>query len=258
MKIKFFGICILAVSSLLFLQCTKSDKKAESGNASVEKNMAEGELGPLAKKLKEKADASAAKTPAEIKKVMMDALEELKANKVAESAIGEGGTLPKFNLPDISRGNFNSKEMNEKSALVLVFYRGSWCPYCNLQLRDLQARLKDIKAAGGELVAISPETPDRTAKKVKEDGIEYYVLSDVNGVVSRKFGLSFTLPEDLRKVYLQFGINLEEANGNDKWELPIAATYVVNKQGKIVYAFLDNDYKKRAETDDIIKALKTL
>ena len=242
MNSKITGLLILTIFSFGLLQCTKSNKSQKQGT--------------LKEQLANKAANS--KAPADAKKIMLKAIEDLKAEKVAEKAVKVGGVLPKFNLPDVSRGNFNSKEMNQKGPMIITFYRGGWCPYCNLQLKDLHSRMSEIKEAGGILVAISPEKADRTQKMVEEKGYDFYVLSDVNGIVSRKFGLAYTLPEDLKKVYLNNGLNLEDFNGNDKWELPLAATYVIDANGKIVYSFIDADYKVRAETEEVIKALKSL
>ncbi|MEM7647126.1 MAG: redoxin domain-containing protein, partial [Pseudomonadota bacterium] len=113
-------------------------------------------------------------------------------------------------------------------------------------------------ALGAELVAISPETPDKTAETVKKQKLGFFVLSDRKGEVIENFGLRFDLPPDLIEVYKQFGIQLDKANASRKWQLPLAATYIINKNGVIVYAFVNADYKKRAETSELIQILSRL
>ena len=166
--------------------------------------------------------------------------------------------MPDFTLPDVNNKPVSSKDLLAKGPLVVIFYRGGWCPYCNLQLHDIQKHLKALKATGAELVAISPEKPDATAETVKKQKLQFYVLSDSNGTVGKKFGLMFKLNDDLKAVYKKFGINLTEANNNDKWELPLAATYIVKQDSKIAYSFVNADYTKRAETTELIDIVKSL
>jgi peroxiredoxin len=221
-------------------------------------NSTQAQAKSLSVQLEEKAKASADKSPAEVKKVMEDAIEQLRLSQVMKAALKKDDKMPAFVLNDIKQGQVSSQELLKKGPLVIVFYRGGWCPYCNLQLRDLQLRMSEIKKAGANLVAISPEAPDRTADTIKKEELQFYVLSDTQGQVIKSFGLMFELSPDLIKIYKKFGINLDQHNAEKKWELPLAATYIVDKNGKIVYAFVDADYKKRAETTDLIKILKKL
>lgn len=210
----------------------------------------------LKAQLEEKAKASADQSPAEVKKVMQDAIKELQQSEVMKSALKKGDKMPAFVLNDIKKGAVKSQDLLKKGPLVVVFYRGGWCPYCNFQLRDIQLHLDDIKKAGANLVAISPEAPDRTADTIKKDDLQFYVLSDTDGKVIKSFGLMFNLSEDLIAVYKKFSINLDQQNASKKWELPLAATYIVGQDGKVVYAFVDADYKKRAETTELVKILQ--
>lgn len=244
---------VLGLFLIFFLcQCTK---KNPTSNA---KSQTPSGDPTLTEQLAEKAAASAQKTPIEIKQVMFKAIEDLKNSQILEKALKKGDKIPSFELHDVQKGRVQSSELLQKGPLLLIFYRGGWCPYCNLQLRDLQKNLKAIRSTGAQLVAISPEVPDQTAETVKKENLEYFVLSDADGEVGKKFGLMFQLPEDLKGVYLKFGIDLEKSNGNRNWELPLAATYIVNRQGEIIYSFVDADYKKRADTLDLIKILKEL
>ena len=210
----------------------------------------------LTQQLEQTAAQSAAKSPDEIKKIMFDAIAELKKSAIINSALKVGDRIPAFSLPDVKRGLISSSELLKKGPLIVTFYRGGWCPYCNLQLHDLQLHLKEIRATGAELVAISPEKPDQTAATIKKNELDFYVLSDTDGKVSKQFGLNYPLSAELKDVYKKFGIDLELANGNKNWELPLAATYIINTQGVISYAFVDADYKKRAETLELIEIRK--
>jgi len=215
-------------------------------------------LESLTEQLRDKAADSIEKLPKEALAIMNNAIEEVKTLEVVKTALKVGDRLPNFSLPDVQKGMVNSLELLKKGPLLISFYRGGWCPYCNLQLRDLQVHLPQIKETGAQLVAISPQVPDETAETVKKDELDFLVLSDAQGKVGEQFGLMFKLPDDLLTIYRKFGIDLEKANGNDSGELPLAATYIVNTEGKIVYAFVDEDYKKRAETKDLIETLKGL
>ena len=163
--------------------------------------------------------------------------------------------MPAFALEDVKHGLIKSADLLKRGPLLVVFYRGGWCPYCNLQLRDLQKHLKSIQAQGAQLVAISPQTPDSTAGTVKKGNLGFYVLSDNDGAVAKKFGLMYKLNKELIALYKKFEIDLENSNGNKDWELPISATYIVNQSGKITYSFVDADYKKRPETSELVKLI---
>ena len=175
-----------------------------------------------------------------------------------KNALSVGAKMPEFSLKDSSGKLVSSKELAKSGNLVIVFYRGSWCPFCNLYLRNLQKRLADITAAGGKLVAISVENPDASMAVARKNEVQFTVLSDPDLDVARKFGIVYQLPAATDEMYKSHGLDVAKHNEMAKPELPLAATYVVNKKGKIVYAYLDTDYKKRAEPDVIIENLKKL
>ncbi len=243
-------IIVLAIVSTSIVGCTKSEEKSETAQ--------HVENRTLTVQLAERAQESAGKAPKETRQIMMKAIKDLKESQVMEKALKKGDKIPNFTLPDVLKGDVSSEVLLKQGPLLITFYRGGWCPYCNLQLRDLQKHLPEIKNTGAELVAISPQTPDASTETVKKQRLEYYVLSDVDGKVGDQFGLMFKLNDDLKKVYQKFGIDLQKANGNSQWELPVSATYIVNTDGEIVYAFVDADYKKRAETLELIKILQDM
>ena len=158
--------------------------------------------------------------------------------------------------------------------MVLNFYRGGWCPYCNYELRAFEEVLERIEDLGSQLVAISPETPDNSLTTKDKNELSYAVLSDVGNNVSNDYGLVYiwmsrerqqrsfncchSLDERLRPVYKNSGVDLPATNGDDTFNLPMPATYVINQSGEIVYAFVSEDYTKRAEPSEVVKILTTL
>jgi len=142
--------------------------------------------------------------------------------------------------------------------MVLSFYRGSWCPFCNLELNALQTMLPEIKACGARLVAISPELPDNSLSHAEKLGLEFDVLTDLGNRVAREYGLIMTIHETLRPLYLQWGLDVPAANGDESYELPVPATYVIDKNGTIRAAYIEKDYTKRMEPLAIMESLKQL
>ena len=136
----------------------------------------------------------------------------------------------------------------------MTFYRGGWCPYCNLTLARLQKELPKFKAAGATLIALSPERPDSSLTTADKNELEFEILSDAGNGVARAYGVVFTLTNDVARSY-QEGFGLHEYNGDASNELPLAATYVIGTDGVITYAFLHADYRERAEPRDILAAL---
>ncbi len=174
----------------------------------------------------------------------------------ARGALNVGAMMPGFALKDAFGKEVRSGDLLREGSLVIVFYRGSWCPFCNLYLRNLQKRIGDITAAKGRLVAISVETPDASMAVAKKNELQFTVLSDPNLETARKFGIVYQMPAETAEAYRSRGLDIAKHNAMERPELPLGATYVVNKKGKIVYAFLETDYKKRAEPDVIIENLK--
>ncbi|MEO0456305.1 MAG: peroxiredoxin-like family protein [Cyanobacteria bacterium P01_A01_bin.114] len=196
------------------------------------------------------------KAPADIQGVMGKATQDLADSGIIDRALKVGDRIPTVTLPDATGQSFSVQAALEKGPVVLAFYRGGWCPYCNLELKALQQVLPEIKAAGATLIAISPETPDNSLSTSEKNALSFVVLSDVGNRVARDFGLVFQLAEELRPIYKGFGIDIEAYNGDATFELPVPATYVVAPDGDIVYAFANADYTKRAEPADVITALK--
>ena len=196
--------------------------------------------------------------PEETLKIMQSGTEKLIKSGIAEKCLKEGDKIPAFTLPNPKNERVSSDIMLSKGPLVINFYRGAWCPYCNLELRAYQEVLPEILNLGAQLVAISPNLPDNSLSSIEKHSLTFEVLSDIGNKISRQFGLVFTLDALLQPLYKQFGIDIPASNGDESYELPIPATYVVNPDGIIKLAFVDADYTKRLDPNEVIETLRNL
>lgn len=211
---------------------------------------------PFSVQLDSLRQVSNAQTPPKLLSAGQQGLEEMIAAKVTERALQVGAQAPAFALDDARGVRTESSALLAKGPMVLVFYRGAWCPFCNLYLRELQRHLPEIQALGGSLVAISVEPADRSLSVAEKNALTFTVLSDPQFQVARKFGIVYEMPKVMNDAILEVGFDLARYNGTEKSELPLSATYVISKSGQIRYAFLDADYKRRAEPRDILRSLK--
>ncbi|WP_022952096.1 peroxiredoxin-like family protein [Leucothrix mucor] len=188
-----------------------------------------------------------------------EVIAEAKAFQQGGDALAVGQRVPAFELPDAEGNLVSSADLLAKGPLVVTFYRGSWCPYCNLQLRALQARLADINALGAQLVAISPQVPDGSLSKNEISEMDFIVLSDQNAKVAAEYGVAWEVPEFmLNHMKVDRQLDLESINNGNGSVLPIPATFVIGTDGVITWRYVDVDYRTRSEPDDIIEALKKL
>jgi peroxiredoxin len=170
-----------------------------------------------------------------------------------------GATAPDFTLPHQLGRAVRLADRLAQGPVVLAFYRGDWCPYCNLELRALQAHLPRITELGASLLAISPQAPTNALSLVEKHGLGFEVLSDVHQAVIRAYRLQYTVPEESQEVYRTiFGNDLSQRTADGSWSLPIPATFVLDQQGVVRVRHVDPDYRVRMEPDDIISALRAL
>jgi peroxiredoxin len=195
--------------------------------------------------------------PEEMKAAFEQGVAEVADSGVMESAKQVGDKAPDFTLPNHAGEPVQLQELLKAGPVVLTWYRGGWCPYCNVQLQAYQEALPAWKALGAQLVALSPETPDYTEQTVEKGSLAFTVLSDAGNAVARDYGVVYTLPEVVLEKF-EGRIDLTKFNGDDKNELPLAVTYVIDSEGIIRYAFVDEDYRKRAEPAAITEALEGL
>ena len=184
--------------------------------------------------------------------------EKIQASHTGESAITVGETAPDFTLPAATGEPVTLYSKLQEGPVVLNFYRGGWCPFCNLELRALQALLPEIRALGASLIGISPETPDNSLTTAEKHQLEFDVLSDVGNKTARDYGLIFTVYEEMRPLYLKWGLDVPASNGDNSWELPVPATYVIDSNRVARAAHVDKDYTKRMEPEQIMTALRDI
>lgn len=189
---------------------------------------------------------------------VQQSFEKLHASSVAADAVNIGDTLPDFSLPNATGRMINLYAALEQGPVVLSFYRGGWCPFCSLELQALQQILPDIRSLGATLIGVSPETPDNSLTTAEKYGLDFEVVSDVGNRTARDYGLIFTVYEEMRPLYLKWGLDVPACNGDDSWELPVPATYLAGTDRVVRAAHVDRDYTKRMEPGHILEALKEL
>lgn len=183
---------------------------------------------------------------------------ELADSGLADLARTVGDPAPRFTLPSATGTTVALDDLLAEGPVVLTFYRGAWCPYCNLALRTLQQHHPDITARGARLVAVSPQIPDESLTLTEKHGLAFDVLSDLGSDTAKQYGLAFDLPDDLAAAYDKLGLDLQRVNDGHPRTLPLPATYVIDRDGVIRWAFVDTDYTTRAEPADIIAALDAI
>jgi len=196
--------------------------------------------------------------PKPVVEVLHRATDDLIAAGAADKALKAGDIAPDFMLPDADGKPVSSKALLATGPLVVTFYRGVWCPYCNLDLQALEATRAEIEARGASLVAISQQTAPNSRKSQRQNGLNFPILGDAGGEVGARFGVRWTAPDYLREVHKAVGADLTQFNGEDSWTLPMPARYVIGQDGVIAYAEVNADYTHRPEPSDIFPVLEQL
>ncbi|MEN0110755.1 MAG: peroxiredoxin-like family protein [Planctomycetota bacterium] len=211
----------------------------------------------LQEELDEFAAAFAARVPESMQRAFAEGVADVRRLGLLESAKNVGDAAATRTLETPNGDSVEFMDVWADGPIVLTFYRGGWCPYCNLQLRALQRSLDSLEGCGATLVAVTPELPEKAAETIAKNDLEYRVLTDRGNGLAREFGIVFTLPAAIRPIYAE-RVGVADYNGDDRDELPLAATYVIDPSGVIRWAWLDADYRRRAEPADIIAAVRTL
>lgn len=197
-----------------------------------------------------------AKFPADKAAIMEHATVALEQS--FEPTLSVGMIAPNFTLSNATGQAVALTEVLKQGPAVLTFYRGGWCPYCNLELRAYQRALPQLQSLGATLIAISPQTPDASLSTAEKNELEFEVLSDSSSTIAASYGIAFTLPEDLQQLYRALNHSLPAVNGTSDWQLPIPATFVIDQHQRIVLAHVDVDYRNRLEPKDAIAAIKNI
>lgn len=238
-------LCLTLGASLFALATAASIPAREPGDA------------PVRKELEEVREKTSRNAPPDRIRAYEEGIDEVRKSGVTDKALKVGDRAPDFELPNAAGKKVKLSELIARGPVIVTWYRGGWCPYCNIALRGFHKSLPEIRAAGASLVAISPETPDNSLSTAEKNHLDFEVLSDRGNKVAHAYGVAYKIP---RVIMEQFKgrLDLAKHNGDDSGELPLGATYVVDRGGVIRYAFVDADYRKRAEPYDVLVALRGL
>ena len=191
-------------------------------------------------------------------KLFAGQIDQARKFRIPELGLSVGASAPNFSLPDATGATVELNHLMANGPVVLTFYRGGWCPYCNIQLRAYQGILNELKKLGASLVAVSPETPDNSLDTRQREELEFHVLSDNGNVVAKQFGLVFPVSTEVRLLFEGWDINLENHNGIEGGEIPVPATYIIDEAATIIFGKPDVDYRTRVEPKEILRALSSL
>jgi peroxiredoxin len=213
-------------------------------------------MRPLREILAERKDLIAKYVPAETQSIHAAAVAELKARNLSATILPLGATIPHFELQDHDGRIVRSSDLLAKGGLVVCFIRGRWCPFCVGQMEAMNLILPQIEQCGATLVAISPQTVKQSFFMHDQHRLRFPLLSDAGNKVARQFGLTYCVPPKQGAIYRRAFVNLPFTNGDESWELPIPATYIINRDGIVLYASADEDYTERPEPVAILEFVK--
>ena len=196
--------------------------------------------------------------PSEFGAIAGRTIKDLITSRQAEKALKAGDRAPAFDLPDQEGKIVSSADLLKKGPLVLSFYRGVWCPFCNIELKALQAALAEIQARGASLLAISQQTQVNSRKSQRDNELTFPILSDKSGEIGAAFGVRWVVPEEMREVHRRLGGPLPSFNGEESWTLPMPARYLIGQDGVIAYAEVNPDYTNRPEPGQLFPILDRL
>jgi peroxiredoxin len=222
---------------------------------SLEEANPETDTRPLREIFAERKELIAKYVPAETQAIHARAVAELKEKRLAANILPVGAKAPPFELQDHDGKMVSSSALLAETRLVLCFIRGRWCPFCVGQMEAMNLIVPEIQQAGASLVAISPQTVKQSFFMRDQHKLRFSLLSDAGNQVARQFGLSYRVPEFQAAVYRRAFVNLPFTNGDESWELPIPATYIVDRDRTVLYASANEDYTERPEPVDIVNAL---
>lgn len=199
--------------------------------------------------------AGASRLTPDVAQLFQRSIDDLSDSGLTAYSVQDGEDAPDFALPGADGVVVHLKDELARGPVVLIFYRGGWCPYCNLALRAFQQALPELSSLGARLIAVSPEAPERAMTTREKNALGFHVLSDLGNEVARRYGLVFEMPEELRTVYRARGLDLGAINADGRWELPIPAGFVIGPDGIVLRAHLDPDYRNRMEPADAMTTL---
>ena len=223
---------------------------------SLEESAPATDARPLREILSERKEKIAKYVPAATLGVHARVVAELKSQGLAAGSLGSGAKAPVFSLPDHNGKLVSSAELLSRGRLVVCFFRGRWDPFCCGQMEAMNRMVPEIEAAGASLVAISPQTVKQSFFMADQHRLRFPLLSDAGNVVARSFGLVYRVPDEQQAIYRRAFINLPFINGDESWELAIPATYILGRDGTVLFASANEDYTERPEPAEILEQLR--
>jgi peroxiredoxin len=225
---------------------------------SLEESRPGGQTRPLREVYAERKQLIAKYVPAEVQAIHARAVRELERSGIAAGTLHPGSKVPEFELPDQNGRLIRSSDLLQEGGLVICFVRGRWCPFCVGQLEAMNAIRLRIRELGSSLVAISPQTVHQCFLMADQHQLGFPLLHDSGNSLAREFGLAYRVPEYQREIYQKVFVNLPFVNGDPNWELPIPATYILDRDATVLYAAAIPDYTERPEPEDLLQFLPRL
>jgi peroxiredoxin len=225
---------------------------------SLEESITGADTRPLRLIYAERKELIAKYVPAETQAIHAQAVAELKARHLVASILPVGPKAPQFELQDHDGKLVSSSNLLVKGRLVLCFIRGRWCPFCVCQMEAMSLIVPQIEQTGATLVAMSPQTVKQSFFMHHQHKLRFPLLSDAHNQVARQFGVTYGVSAAQEAVYRRAFVNLPFANGDDSWELPIPATYILDRDGTVLYASANEDYTERPEPGEIVTILSRM
>ena len=257
-------VVIPIIATIILVSCQDSDRlKGAAGSEENESltpitDMIRAEQEVL---LQEQLDARKTQwmqsAPEEVQNWYQENQSAIEQSGILGLAVQKGAQAPNFTLKNALGADVSLYEKLKEGPVILTWYRGGWCPYCNITLHYLQENIGKFRKSGAQLIAITPELPDSSLSTSEKHELEFEVLSDVGNVVAQQYGIVYTLKPEVANL-LQNKFDIHAYNGDESNQLPLAATYIIDQNGKVQYAFLDAEYRNRAEPKKMLKVLAKL
>ena len=222
---------------------------------SLEESVASTDIRSLREQFAERKELIAKYVPSDVQAIHAQVVTELEASGIVHRALPIAAQSPAFSLKDHAGNLVSSRDLLAKGPLVTCFIRGRWDPFCCGQMEAMNNVLPQIVSAGASLAAISPQTVSQSFFMADQHKLKFPLLSDSGNRVARQCGLIYRVPENQESIYRRAFINLPFVNGDESWELPIPATYIIGRDGKVIRSWVDPDYTERPEPADIVRAL---
>jgi peroxiredoxin len=220
---------------------------------SLEESAPSADVRPLREIFAERKELIAKYVPDETQAIHARAVAQLRQQSLAANILPAGSTVPEFRLPDHDGKTVSFSDLLAKGRLVLCFIRGRWCPFCVAQMEAMNLVLPEIEQAGAMLAAVSPQTVKQSYFMRDQHKLRFPLLSDAGNKVARRFGLTYCTPDEQRAVYQRAFVNLPFVNGDESWELPIPATYIIDRDKTVLYASANEDYTERPEPAEVVR-----